>query len=53
MSKQIAISNNFLSLQYLQESVVRHYGNDLVTLKVLEGKEKKLSMDDSITQTEY
>jgi hypothetical protein len=44
ISKQIATSNHFASLRYLQESAVRHHGNDLVTSKISEGKERKLLM---------
>ena len=43
-SKQIAISNCFASLQYLQESAVGHHGDNLVTSKISEGKERKVLM---------
>ena len=43
-SKQIATSNHFVSLQYLQEPAVGHHSNDLVTSKILEGKERKVLM---------
>ena len=41
ISKQIAISNRHVSLRYLQESADR-YGNDSVTSKISEGKERKV-----------
>jgi hypothetical protein len=44
VSKQIATSNHFASLKYLQESAVGHHSNDLVTSKILKGKERKVSM---------
>ena len=44
ISKQIAISKSLASLRYLQETGVRHHGNDLVTLKISDGKERKVLM---------